>query len=456
MISLRLKLITMVVLTVGLALAGSWVFFSLAANARMDSLNDRSLSDQVADIEKAISWKDNKVHVNLPVKLERDYRAGAGQFVYVISDEQGSIIQSFGGSSLLRETKSAAAEGGNRLSIFSTIRSLSGESVKFFAAEKWLKLGPDHWVNIQVAQGPLHDDVLADEILFEMFESYGLMIVVLIATLIAGIIFVVNQLTFSLRKLEKEAINIRPGAKGQALKVEHVPSELLPLVAQVNDALKRLNEAYVLQRNFSDMAAHELRSPLAIVQCQAELLPNSDEKTRLLDDIATMEIVLNRLLQLSHSQSAVLEPDQTVELGAVLGDILSDVGALYIRRGMQLTFNRLSIPVKVHADKAMLEVIIRNLLDNAQAAGGGTVCVTISYDEKGLLKLVDNGPGVPLDQQQNIFERFYRGDGSRSNGSAGLGLAIVRSLCEAQDAQVSAHSIASGGLEIRISFLKKV
>jgi len=230
-----------------------------------------------------------------------------------------------------------------------------------------------------------------------------------------------------------------------------VPSELVPLVSQINEALRRLNDAYVMQKNYSDMAAHELRSPLAIVRCQAEALADSAEKNMLLDDIANMEQVLTRLMQLSRSESAMVGAHQSLELGGTLGEILSEIGGALIRDGMQLSLTRLPQPVHINADQAMLEVMLRNLLDNA-AAGGADSTVTISYDATGSVFIADNGPGVPDDKLSKIFDRFVRLSDSTTDGHAGLGLAIVRALADAQNASVSAHHADMGGLEIRLAF----
>ena len=451
MSSLRIKLIVMVVLTVGITFIGSLMVFSLAVSSRIASLEDLSLSEQMGDIAAALSWQDGRIAVDVPVSLRRDYRTGAGQFIYIVSDENGRILDSFGSTQHLRPLDISAKGLNDNMQLFSTLRELGGNELKFFAAEKWFTIGPDKWVNIQVGQGPAHEDVLADEILFEMFERNGLLIGGLIASLIGGVIFIVNQLTGSLRQLEKQAITIHPGAQDQKLQVARVPSELVPLVSQINEALRRLNEAYVMQKNYSDMAAHELRSPLAIVRCQAEALADSAEKNMLLDDIANMEQVLTRLMQLSRSESAMVGAHQSLELGETLGEILSEIGGALIRDGMQLSLTRLPQPVHINADQAMLEVMLRNLLDNA-AAGGADSTVTISYDATGSVFIADNGPGVPDDKLSKIFDRFVRLSDSTTDGHAGLGLAIVRALADAQNASVSAHHADMGGLEIRLAF----
>jgi len=451
--SLRARLILMVIVTVGITLAVSIFVFSLAIDARKDSLDDRSLKEQVGDIERHIAWRNNQLYIELPAKLLRDYRAGAGQFIYVVSDETGRILGNYGSSNLLRNTQIPTDEHHESLALFSTIRQLAGEDLKFFAAEKWVNIAEDQWVNIQVAQGPLHEDILVDEILKEMLESYGSVVIGLIAALVIGIIFVLNQLTKSLRLVEAGALAIRPGSGQMGIEVDNLPRELVPVVAKFNNALQKLDMAYIQQRNFSDIAAHELRSPLAIVRGQAERLPSGHEKETLLDDISHMEQILARLLELAHSESAVLGENKKLELGQTLGALLADVGAAYVRRGLTLDFQGLDEPVWVHADVAMLEVILRNLLDNAVSAGGNTVSVFISYDCRGGVRVCDNGPGVAEIYWEKIFERFMRLNPSHTNGSAGLGLAIVRRLAEAQGARVTAHRAPQGGLEIGLEFL---
>lgn len=451
--SLRLRLGIIILIIVSLSFALSAFFFSLAINARMDTLDDKSLSGQIDDIKRHIEWRDGAVVISIPEDLKREYRAGAGQFIYIVSDERGAILDRFGTRDLLQPRPvldRAVSQGPPHL--FSTIRELAGEDLRFYGADQWFSPdGGTHWVNIQVAQGPLHENVVADEIVHELVEGYGAPMVGMMIALIIGVSWTINRSLRPLVRLEAQAHELSPGADHQQLSVRGLPSEIKPLVERMNEALTRLNDAYKQQKNFTDMAAHELRSPVAVIRAQAEALVKSGDRDQLITDIQRLEHMLTQLLQLSRSDAYALAPDTKLDLLHATSEILADIASPLVARGVTIELASPQKPVLVQADRNMLEIILRNLIDNAVNAAGKKAIIKCTVTDTGELQICDNGPGLPPELYDKVLQRFYRLDQSRLDG-AGLGFSIVKSLAEAHRASLSLGPAPIGGLCVTLKF----
>ncbi len=451
--SLRFRLGIIILIIVSLSFALSGFFVSLAINARMDTLDDKSLSGQINDLKHHIAWRDGGVVIDIPDDLLREYRAAAGQFIYIISDEGGAILERFGTRDYVRQRQ--ALDRTNLQApphLFSTIRDLAGEDLRFYGADQWYSPdGGTHWVNIQVAQGPLHDNVVADEIVHELIEGYALPMVGMMFALVIGVSWTISRSLRPMVRLEAQARDLSPGADHQQLAVKGLPSEIKPLVERMNEALMRLNDAYKQQKNFTDMAAHELRSPVAIIRAQAETLVESSGRDQLIADIQRLEHLLAQLLQLSRSDAYALAPEKKLDLAQVTSEILADIASPLVTRGVSVALESPGSPVWIHADRHMLEIILRNLIDNAVNAAGKKAVITCSVTEAGELQICDNGPGLPPELYDKVLQRFYRLDQSRLEG-AGLGFSIVKSLAAAHRASLSLGPAPIGGLCVTLKF----
>lgn len=452
MTSLRLRLLTVIAIIVVLTICGATVIFTTGVQSRMDTLDDVSLSAQLNDLQNLIAVKDGQPILTLPPRLLRSYRMSRDNYIFYVSDYNGTILANFGTQTPLRTPIFDPQKADQSITLFSLYLPFSGQLEKFYAAEKWVQVEEELWINIQVAQGPLHHDVMADEIIAELFEGYGRIILALVTALGIGVFFSVNWLTSSLRALEQQAQDLVPGAPHAALTTTKIPREIKPLVTQVNDALARLDAAYRQQKDFTDMAAHELRSPLAIIRAQAEQLGRSPEKSALLTDIDQLERVLHQLLTLAQTDRLSNGLGQRVNFSALIEDTLSSIITPYALAGADIQFDTEDAHLSIVADRSMIELLLRNLIENAIKAGGAKTKIIISLSKQGVLRVCDNGPGVAPQHRTQIFDRFFRLNASDTLG-AGLGLSIVKRITEAHQAAIFAEASPLGGLCIRINFL---
>ncbi|AJC52801.1 HAMP domain-containing sensor histidine kinase [Streptomyces sp. 769] len=212
--------------------------------------------------------------------------------------------------------------------------------------------------------------------------------------------------------------------------------EIARLAATTNDTLDRLEQAAEQQRRFTADASHELRTPLAALRADLEVAlhypdhTNWPEITRgTLSDAARLEQLTEDLLLLADLDNRTPHTARPVELGA-----LTHKAAAQARRHAPASVHvdcPASDDVTVHGDARQLERLLRNLLDNAVRHARSRVLVTVSaQDATALIEVRDDGPGVPAEHREKIFERFTRLDASRNrtSGGTGLGLAIAREI----------------------------
>jgi len=246
------------------------------------------------------------------------------------------------------------------------------------------------------------------------------------------------------------------------LPIEHVPTEIRPLVLAINRLLSRLGEAFAAQRRFVQDAAHELRTPITALSLQLENLKArvSDEAT--CKQVAQFEAGLGRikhmveqLLRLARQEAprqSVLATD--IELSELLKDTIGEVMPLADRRRIDVGFAA-AVTATVQANRDDLRSLFHNLIDNAlrYAPEGGMVDVRVGDDSGTLtVEVVDNGSGIPPELLPRVFDRFFRIEGSGGEGS-GLGLAIARNAAERNRIELQLSNRADGcGLIARVRF----
>ena len=243
-----------------------------------------------------------------------------------------------------------------------------------------------------------------------------------------------------------------------------VPAEVRPLVDALNDLLARLRAALAAQRDFVADAAHELRTPLAALQLQAGLIERStdtDERLAAINElkagVARAAHTVRQLLTLARNEPGAHERASVpVALGELLRQGVASHAVLADSRQIDLGATDLDPAAAVSGDAEALASLVDNLLANAiaHAPSGGRVDVACGLgDGRPWLTVSDNGPGIPPDERERVFDRFYRRSGAATGGT-GLGLAIVATIARRHGAEVALTDTAGGGLTVRVIFPK--
>ena len=240
---------------------------------------------------------------------------------------------------------------------------------------------------------------------------------------------------------------------------EDVLPEFKQLSRSFNQMLERLNTAFSAQRQFTGNAAHELRTPLALMQAQLELFsaehpdmrPETAEFLTLLREQAERLIQMTRTL-LEMSNLRQVARNERIQLAPMIEEIFTDLAPLSDKRGVTLTAEGNGI---MTGSDALIYRLIFNLTENAVKYNrqGGSVRVSVTQKpEKLLLRVSDTGCGIPEEYQRSIFQPFFRVDKSRSReyGGAGLGLALVWEIADLHGGSVWVEESSDKGTTIAV------
>ena len=224
--------------------------------------------------------------------------------------------------------------------------------------------------------------------------------------------------------------------------------------------MERVQNQMAAQRRFVSNAAHQLRTPLALISTQASVAAretNPDKRDEALDALrnSTKQVtrLASQLLTLSRAEPGSRRPRKDrIDLVATGRLVLENHAEYALRREIDLGLEADDAPIWIEGDGTMLREMVVNLLDNAlrYTPVQGTVTVRIHRDgEEVVLQIEDNGPGIPEQERAQVFERFYRVIGTLAEGS-GLGLAIVRDVMDGAGGSVALDDAPGGGLLVTV------
>ena len=280
-------------------------------------------------------------------------------------------------------------------------------------------------------------------------------------TLLSGILayFVSGRALKPLRSFASQVEMVQMNNLADMKIDEDVLPEFKQLSHSFNQMLERLNTAFAAQRQFTGNAAHELRTPLALMQAQLELfsaehpavLPQTAEFLTLLREQTERLTQMTRtLLEMSNLQQVAR--NERIQLAPMIEEIFTDLAPLSDKLGVTLTAEGDGI---MTGSDALIYRLIFNLTENAVKYNrpGGSVRVSVTQEpEKLLLRVSDTGCGIPEEHQRSIFQPFFRVDKSRSReyGGAGLGLALVWEIAELHGGSVWVEKSSEKGTTIAV------
>lgn len=291
--------------------------------------------------------------------------------------------------------------------------------------------------------------------------------------LAAGLIFALFVLTIwvvigrSLRPLTalRQTLQARPPLDLTPLHASGLPSEFAPLVGAFNEQLDRVDHALQNERRFIADAAHELRTPLAVLSAHADLARRADSAEerdaalrRLSAGVQRAARLSEQLLDLARLDAEATSPALVpVEVAPLLVIVVRDFETLARERGQRISLR--TEDGRVRGDVDQLGILLRNLVDNAvrYAGDGGRVAVSWQRETRDgrevmVLCVADDGPGVPTEDRERIFHRFYRANGGAERGS-GIGLSLVARIARTHQATIDVgEGLDDRGLAVRVVF----
>ena len=292
-------------------------------------------------------------------------------------------------------------------------------------------------------------------------------IITAVVTMLSGAIayFVSGKALQPLKELSRQAEKINQDSIANIRLDENSVWEFRQLSRSVNHMLDRLAQSFDLQRQFAGNAAHELRTPLAILQTKLELFaeehPDMDGETAelvssLREQINRLTVLVRALLEMSNLQ-AVSRGDH-IELAPLTEEILADLAPLAQQSGVAL--HEECEDISIIGSDALIYRLLFNLVENGIKYNrpGGSVSVSVHQDaDQAVLRVSDTGCGIPNDLRENVFQPFFRVDKSRSRkmGGAGLGLALVREISILHGGNAEIEESSDQGTVFLITLPKK-
>jgi signal transduction histidine kinase len=283
-----------------------------------------------------------------------------------------------------------------------------------------------------------------DALFYEWLGEYLPVTLPMLLALITALIFTLRGALQPLERLMRYARAINPAQTGVRLPTDDLPKELLGAVEAVNGALDRLDRGFQAQRDFLADAAHELRTPLAILAAHLDSMQDPARTSALRADVERMTKLVGQLLMVAQLEALTIRPDEQADLSEIAAEVAILMAPLAVKADRNVAVLNAEHPLPVRGNRDALYQALRNLVENALKYTPPGTEVEIELDPSGGVAVSDRGPGIPEDQRTLLFQRFWRAD-RRQSGGAGLGLAITHRIAAAHSGQLLVDDNPGGG-----------
>jgi len=417
-------------------------FLAWRAYDTANSLSDRELSLRAEDLARYVTADG---HLVLSTALQDAYADPASGDVFAIRRADGRMVAAsppaFG-----QMAQRWAATGDDpaylRFSGLPGGRDFYGLGLTVDSAAGPLSI----WVARAAGATALVHSFL-EEFVFDIAWVIPLFMMLVLAVAVLAIRGALKPL----REVSEVASSIGPASTSVRLPSAGVPAEIVPLVGAVNRALDRLEQGFAVQRQFTANAAHELRTPLAIVTAALDGLKASGDLEKLKADVARMNRLVEQLLSVARLDAIALDISADVDLNQPAKDVVALLAPWAVAQHRAIGLSATERPVMVRGNGYAITDAVRNLVENAVVHSPVDAEVTVAVHADGRISVSDRGPGVPAAQREQIFERFWRGAGARTHG-AGLGLPIVAEIMKAHGGTVTVGDAPDGGAIFSLAF----
>jgi signal transduction histidine kinase len=412
-----------------------------------DSLNDRELSLRAVDLARHVVVDTNgAARVDLPPALAASYQAAGDIDIFAVRGATEKILAAsppaFG--EIAAKWPDATEEPG-----YFHLKNFGSERRDYYGLtiRQSSPAGP---LSVSVARAA-EADILVHSLLREFVFDIGWVIPLLVVvTLVVGVLAIRSAFK-PITEVSQMAATIGPGTTSIRLPDKNLPSEITPLVAAVNHALDRLERGFDVQRQFTANAAHELRTPLAIITAALDALEGNGEVAKIKSDVARMNRLVEQLLRVARLDAVALDISDDVELNDVAAEIVAAMAPWSLARKRSIALHANDVPVTVKGNRYAIGDAIRNLVENAVAHSPPEDEVTVTTRANRSVSVTDRGPGIPAEHKKHIFKRFWRGSGAGSPG-AGLGLAISMEIMKAHQGTITFDHNPGGGTVFTLCF----
>ena len=451
--SIRRHLLSWLLLPImSLCLIGAAVTYGLAVDFATDAYDD-ALLDCAHSVANRLIYKSSELTVDMPPAARAILKHGdKDSTFYQIIGSNGNIIS---GDAYIPELPSDEEVGAEPVFFDGLI---AGQPVRCGVIEVPQQNSRQRII-IKVAETTAGRTQLTQSIFLGVLIPQ----VVLIGLAALAVWIGVSRGLRPLSRLRAQVESRNP-TDLRPLSEQNVPKEVKPLVLSINKLLQRLQEDRDSQKRFLSNAAHQLRTPLAGLKTQTELALRQDDASEIRESLQHINTSARRATRLAQQLLALarVEPSvfkniarEALDLNKLAREACREMVSQAIAKEIDLGFEGSDKAIMFSGDRASLYEMMFNLVENAvfYTHKGGRVTVRMGDNRNGsVFSVEDNGPGIPPDERELVFERFYRVLGNKENGS-GLGLAIVREIVEAHEASIEIKEGSDGsGTLVSIQF----
>lgn len=450
--SLLMRLVMRIGLVLALVCAVMLWLFNHTLDEVADRAQDEMLRRQATEVLQYLDVdKGTEANLKLPRELGNVYRDRDNGYVYVLHDGQGNIINRSHplAVAMLRPALVAVPQ-----STYMNSNDTDGISEGVYMLVRPVPT-PRGMRYLTVGQNRTIDDVLIASASRDATRDLLLWLLPAFVLLLVTIAMTVGDSLKPLRRLSADVQAIGPQNPDQKLLTTQVPNEVRPLVDAVNGLLSQLGRALRTQQQLSADTAHQLKTPLAIMQARLELLDKLPGRDDLMNDIHRMTRLISQMLH--YAQLMQAEPTlERTDLLPLVSDIISRVAPLAHSQKVGLELHAPDKPVWIKAESLLAGEAIQNLIDNAirHSPDGATVDVTVHKDGK--VDIADRGEGVPATERDWVFTRFWQGESrsQKQGGGSGLGLAIVAEIMRQHGGDATLAERKGGGSVFGLHFVR--
>ncbi len=339
--------------------------------------------------------------------------------------------------------------------IFGDFRAPPGFSNEKIAEEKWrffVFLDEKSGFNVEVGER----SEVRTELIFKILAGLFIPLTVFIPLLLIIIWFGITKGLMPVKRISS-IVDRRDSNDLNPIQVAGIPLEINPLINAINRLLARIQGSFERERQFTDNAAHELRTPLAAMKTQTQVLLKKaadmpdcqDGLNNLHASIDRASHMVDQLLSFARLQSENIEFEK-IDLSQTIEEVLKDISPLAVRKNVELEA-RLEPQLYINGNRNALAIMVRNLVDNAIKFTGSNGNVEISTQRSGtdvILCVSDTGQGIPVADKDKVFERFYRV--KKSSSGSGLGLSMVKWVCDLHHADIKLQDNQPKGLIVTV------
>lgn len=417
----------------------------------VDSAHDRLLLASASAIAERTAVDGSTLKVDLPyAALDMLASTAQDRVFYAVLAPDGTVVTGY--SDIPQPTNTGRGKTNREPWFYNAF--YKGASVRIVEFHSYISSSKlSGYASIRVAQTRGEREALTLTLLRQS-AVWTLLIAV------SGAVAAWLGISIGLRPLDRlrEALGRRSSEDVRPI-LHEVPTEFTPLVGSLNDMLQRIDYGFKAMRRFISDASHQLKTPLAGLQAQTEMALRETDVDAIRDSLAKVDISARRTSRLarqllSHAQATEMKTNfNTVDLAQIARETVSMMDSQARTKQIDLGYEGDS-KASVLGDHMLLGELAMNLTDNAIRYSPPRSLVTLAVKRTGTTVsfcVQDQGPGIPAESREDVFERFVRLPGMEIEG-CGLGLTIVREIASRHDGHVTLGDAPSGGLRVRVDF----